>query len=297
MMPLIQSSNLTVSRGGAPLISGVSFTAGAGGARLVALVGDVHFLPGLLTGAAEPSSGELTLAGIPARHALQGGVRLLPAGGLLWADETVFEGLRWLLGTLRIPSPRRVTEQLLRRLDLGWHARARPSALEPAELRALCLHALALSAPQLIVLEQPLDGLDELRGSWLVRQLTEVASRVPLLWTTEALSTASHLELAQRGDMAWLRYGALLSAGPAREVLSGDSICLVRVAGDGAALTQALAARQVTLERLSRAEEPSDTCSFRLHSAARSALVACAVETQTPVLELSLIEPLSAAST
>ncbi len=297
--PTIALRNLTARRAGAVLVEGLSFTSSA---QQVAVVGDHGFLPRLVLGEAELSSGELELAGVPARLALVSGVRLVPAAGWLVDSEPLLVSAQLTLELLGVRHSAQLAKASLAELGLLHMRRVKPAALEPAERRALSLHLALATQPLLVILEQPLDGLDDLRAAWLLEHVRRAIARpstparpVPrLVWTSERLITRAQFDLAAEGDIAWLRYGRLLACGPASQVLAAEALCVVRVRGDGAAFHAALTAAGVQVEALSRALEPADSTAWRARASDRPALVQAAVSSGTPVIELAVVEPLGA---
>ncbi len=292
-LPTLEARQLTVRRGGAVLVEGVSFRTHA---PRVALVGDGGFVPRLLLGEAEISSGDLSLLGEPPSQALGHGVRLVPKDSWLLDDEPVLASLRFVAELFGIPHGSRVAKHTLASLGLSQFARTTPAALEPAERCAVSLALAAITGPGLIVLEQPLDGLDDLRAAWLRERIeaTCAGDGAPrLVWTCERLLSAAQHDLASTGDVVWLQYGHLLGAGPAAELARGSALCLVRVAGDGERLSRALRARGVVLESTADPREPRRASSWRMQASNRRDLISAAVETETPVLDLQLIKPLS----
>lgn len=296
--PTIEARQLTVSHAGGVLVDGVSFTSDA---PRVALLGDSGFLARLLVGEAELSSGELSLVGEPASRALSRGTRLVPRDGWLLDDEPVLASLRFVAELFRMPHGAQVARHTLQTLGLSQFSAAYPGALEPAERCAVSLAMAVVTRPRLVVLEQPLDGLDDLRAAWLRERIESVCSgahavgplqRPRLVWSCERLMNAAQHDLASTGDVVWLQYGQLLGAAPAATLAQGSALCLVRVTGDGSRLRQALHARGVVLERTEDGRPPRRTSSWRMLASSRRELIAAAVETETPVLDLQLIKPL-----
>ncbi|MEZ4232839.1 MAG: hypothetical protein R3B89_26915 [Polyangiaceae bacterium] len=289
----LEARQLSVRRSGAVQVEAVSFRSQA---RRVAIVGDSGFLPKLLIAEAERTSGELLLLGEPPEQALARSTRLVPRDGWLLDDEPVLASLRFVADLFRIPHGARVAKHVLATLGLSQFSKATAAALEPAERTAVSLAMAVISGPRLLVLEEPLDALDDLRAAWLLERIELACSAEDaprLVWTCERLLNAAQHELASRGDVVWLQYGRLLGAAPAAELARGSALCLVRVAGDGARLRRALSARGVLLESTGDAPEPRRTSSWRMHASRRPDLISAAVETETPVLDLQLIKPLA----
>lgn len=295
--PTIALRNITARMAGALLVEGLSFESRA---AQVAIVGDASFLPRLLLGEAELSSGELELAGAPSGGALRAGVRLVPSSGWLVESELLLPSAVLALEMFGVEHSVQRAKAILSELGVSHLSRARPAALEPAERCAVSMALALATQPQLLILEQPLDGLDELRAGWLLERLQRAGASPStpdrptpkLVWTSERLMTRAQYTLAAAGDIAWLRYGRLLACGPADQVLGEAALCVVRVRGDGEAFHAALTAAGVRLEGLGRALEPSDSTSWRALASDRPALVRAAVSTSTPIVELAVVEPL-----
>ncbi|MCA9642215.1 MAG: hypothetical protein KC492_16020, partial [Myxococcales bacterium] len=208
----------------------------------------------------------------------------------------VLPSLRFVAELFRMPHGAQVAKQTLHALGLGQFAGAYPSALEPTERCAVSLAMAVVTRPRLVILEQPFDGLDDLRAAWLQERILAACSgddAPRLVWSCERLMNAAQHDLASTGDVVWLQYGQLLGAAPAAELAQGSALCLVRVAGDGARLKRALNIRGVVLESTDDTRAPKRTSAWRMLAGSRRELIAAAVETETPVLDLQLIKPLA----
>ena len=153
---LLERLDLQVPKGGNLLVTGPS---GSGKSRLLRV----------LAGTERPRSGELRIADIAiwpgdGALALAGRVRMgfaFAAGGLLSnlsLEENVALPLRFL--GLGRPEVIRRTADALARLDLEAVAQLRPHAVSGAARKHTNLARVLALEPHLILLDEPLDGLD-----------------------------------------------------------------------------------------------------------------------------------------
>lgn len=153
---LLERMDLQVPEGGNLLVTGPS---GSGKSRLLRV----------LAGTERPRSGALRIAGIAVwpgdgALALAGRVRLgfaFAAGGLLSnlsLEDNVALPLRFL--GLGKPEVARRTAEALARLDLEAVAGLRPHAVSGAARKHTNLARVLALEPQLVLLDDPLDGLD-----------------------------------------------------------------------------------------------------------------------------------------
>jgi ABC-type transporter Mla maintaining outer membrane lipid asymmetry ATPase subunit MlaF len=190
--PLMEGLNLDVRKGGALLVAGAS---GSGKSRLLKV----------MAGMERPRGGEVRIAGIavwPGDGALSlaGRVRLgfaFAAGGLLSnlsLEDNVALPLRFL-GLPRAEVARR-TGRALERLGLESVSRLRPHAVSGAARKHANLARVLALDPELVLLDEPLEGLDTADQA-MAQDLIQEWARDPactLVMASEEAQAFSRLE-------------------------------------------------------------------------------------------------------
>ena len=154
--PLLEGLDLVVKKGGNLLVTG---TSGSGKSRLLRV----------LAGTERPRRGEVRIAGIaiwPGDGALSlaGRVRVgfaFAAGGLL-SNLSLEDNVALPLRFLGLPKPEvaRRTAGALERLGLESVSRLRPHAVSGAARKHANLARVLALEPELVMLDDPLEGLD-----------------------------------------------------------------------------------------------------------------------------------------
>ncbi|WP_119304629.1 molybdenum ABC transporter ATP-binding protein [Dongia deserti] len=110
------------------------------------------------------------------------------------------------------------TEEIVDALDLGTLLARRPSQISGGEKQRVAIGRALLTAPKVLLMDEPLAALDEARKADILPYLERLCdqSRVPILYVSH--SVAEVARLAQH--MVVLRDGRVLRTGPAAEVLS-----------------------------------------------------------------------------
>ena len=172
----------------------------------------------LLLGLAEPTAGEALVFGRRYRE-LAGPARLVGAvleSSDLHPGRSGRDHLRALAAAAEIPGGR--VEEMLRLVELEAVARRRVKTYSLGMRQRLGLAAALLGDPQLLVLDEPANGLDPAGVNWLRRLLRELAAQ------GRTVLVASHLlaEVAQTvDDVVILDRGCAVASGPLDE-LTGD---------------------------------------------------------------------------
>lgn len=166
-----------------------------------------------------------------------------------WLDE-VLELSSGLAGHVlpRAARTERVAELVLR---VGLVARSATPirALGLAERRALVLAQAVVEAPQVLVAEAPLAGLDEASAAFVLSALASASEgRSTIVSVTRPLpGTPEGVLAARASDVAVLAGGQLVYSGSAGELLSSGRVLRLHVPEGAEALTQALARRGASL--------------------------------------------------
>jgi ABC-2 type transport system ATP-binding protein len=210
------------SFGGCRAVGGLSLNVGPG--ETYALLGPngagkttaLKMIAGLL----QPDAGAIRICGIDARAEPLEAKRLtawLPDEPLIYDRLTVWEHLEFVAGlwdlTARAAQVR--AEDLLRRLDL-WEVRAqRCGILSRGMKQKTALAAALLHEPRLLLLDEPLTGLDALVARQVKELLRDLARRgASLVMTTHILEVAERM--ADR--IGIIQHGRLLAEGSLDEL-------------------------------------------------------------------------------
>jgi molybdate transport system ATP-binding protein len=110
------------------------------------------------------------------------------------------------------------TQEVIDALDLGPLLARRPPQISGGEKQRVAVGRALLSAPKILLMDEPLAALDEARKAEILPYLERLCehARVPILYVSHAVAEVARL--AQH--MVVLRGGRVLRAGPAAVVLS-----------------------------------------------------------------------------
>jgi len=169
----------------------------------------------MVAGLLEPDAGEIAIFGIDARAQPLEAKRVtawLPDEPLIYERLTPWEHLDFVAGLWSLP-PRQAAERaeaLLRRLDL-WDVRhQRCGGFSRGMKQKTSLAAALLHAPRLLLLDEPLTGLDAL----VAREVKDILRELTLAGASLVLTTHI-LEVAERmaDRIGIIRHGRLLAEG------------------------------------------------------------------------------------
>lgn len=212
-------------------LSGSAAVLGANGAGKSTLV---RSLTGLID-----SRGTFMVGGLPL-HDLPPHQRRI---GTVFQTGRLFPHLS-VEGNLRYgetPGPIGFSE-LVERLALGALLSRRPSGLSGGETRRVALGRALLCQPRLLVLDEPLAGVDQASRPALIGLIREALERfeAPALWITHDPDEA----LAVAKDLVLLEAGQVRAAGPSEQVITAEpelcsslgvhNVWSVRLEGDSA---------------------------------------------------------------
>jgi ABC-2 type transport system ATP-binding protein len=144
-----------------------------------------------------------------------------------------------------LDQPRRVTE-VLDLVHLSEHARRRVGGFSTGMRQRLALAAALLGDPQILILDEPANGLDPPGIIWMRNLLRELAGEGRTVLVSSHL-LAELAEVAQR--VVIIDRGRLVADTTLDALVNGARRVVELRCADPSALAQALVARDVTVER------------------------------------------------
>ena len=216
--PAVECRSLTKLFDGIPAVDDVSFTVPAGtvtgfvGANGAGKTTTMRTILGLVA----PTSGEALVAGVPYRQleAPRHTVGAVLDGPGVHPAQTARGHLRILARAAGLPSQR--VEEVLELVELGGHARQRVGTFSLGMRQRLALAAALLGDPAILLLDEPVNGLDPPGIRWLRRLLRSLADE------GRAVLVSSHLlgELAEVADrMVIIDRGRLIADAAIHELV------------------------------------------------------------------------------
>jgi ABC-2 type transport system ATP-binding protein len=203
--PAVMAREVRVVTGDRLALRGIDFGIDAG--RVTGVIGAAGAgkttLLDCILGAQRPSSGELTVLGRPAGAPdLRGRVvRLTPAS--LYGDLTVAENLRYFGRVLGAPA--RLRDEVTDRLGLGPVRGDLVDRVSVVARRTVAVATALLGAPELLLLDDFVTGVDPARGEGLWRDLHALAAEgLTVVVTSPTLDVAaccSRIVVLRDGDL------------------------------------------------------------------------------------------------
>src|SRR4051795_7938348 len=172
-----------------------------------------------LLGLVRPSSGTATFEGVPYEELERPSARV----GVVLEDASFHPGrtarnhLRVLAATAELPASR--VDEVLSAVGLGDAADRRVKGFSTGMRQRLAIAAALLGEPQVLILDEPTNGLDPPGISWTRRLMREQAA------SGRAVLVSSHVlaEVAQCvDDVVVIADGTLRARGTLQQVLGGD---------------------------------------------------------------------------
>lgn len=214
---MIQIHNVCKAHRGLPVLHDISFQALAG--RVTGFVGangaGKSSTLRILLGLDRADSGAATIGGKPYRELAQ---PMRTVGAMLdgpgaHPSRTVRAHLAWVAAAAGIP--RRRIGEVLEEVELGRAARQRVRTLSLGMGQRLGLATALLGDPEVLVLDEPVNGLDPDGIRWMRRLLRTQAAR------GRTVLLSSHLmgELAEvADDVVVIASGRIVAQGPLTEI-------------------------------------------------------------------------------
>ena len=217
---MIELIGITKRFGGRLAIDGVTFTVRPG--RVTGFLGPngagKSTTLRILLGLDRPSSGTATIDGRPyreLRHPLRTVGALLDGAGPL-PERRAVDHLTWIAQSHRIP--RRRVREVLELVDLGDAAKQRAGTYSLGMRQRLGIAAALLGDPAVLILDEPVNGLDPDGIRWIRRFLRDYASS----GRTVLLSSHLMTETAETADdLVIIAGGRVVADGPLADVTAG----------------------------------------------------------------------------
>ncbi|MEO5831898.1 MAG: ABC transporter ATP-binding protein [Nakamurella sp.] len=200
----------------------------------------------LLLGLARPDSGTMTMLDRPVPHDLPqviGRIGALVETPLFFPQFSGRRNLDLLATAARLPSTR--VDEMLELVDLAGRADDRVKGYSLGMKQRLGIAAALLKSPELIILDEPGNGLDAAG----IKEVRELIGRLGATGRTVLLSSHQLAEVQQVCDrVAIMSHGSVIASGSVADLLAAGSSGEVRVRlGDLAAGAAALRARGFTV--------------------------------------------------
>ena len=235
---MISATELTRQFGSRVVVDHATFDVARG--EIVALLGPngagktttLRMLAGLIS----PTSGSITIGGVPLTRASGGRLRtqigFLTEMPGLWDRLTVVENLRVYAGLHGLAEPRRAVDRALELFELSGGASTRTAELSKGMRQKVALARALLHDPSVLLLDEPTSGLDPEIARSVRRLLADRrASGCAILVSTHNLDEAERL--ADRVAVLQRRLLALDPPAVLRRRLTTNRAS-VRVVGDAA---------------------------------------------------------------
>ena len=226
--PVIEVDSLTRTYGDTTVVDHLDFTVHPG--RVTGFLGangaGKTTTMRMLLGLEEPTSGHARIGGLAYRDLPD---PLRTVGALLdpqapHPGRSARDHLRWLCRAGRIPLSR--ADHLLDQVGLGQVAARRVGSFSLGMRQRLGIAAMLLGDPSVLVLDEPLNGLDPEGIAWVRALLRDLAAQGRTVFVSSHLmgemeATADHVLV--------LRRGRLIADLPAEEISRGSGAARVRV--------------------------------------------------------------------
>lgn len=232
----IRADNLRKRYGGTVAVDGLGLTVPRG--QFFGLLGPngsgktttVHMLSTLI----RPSSGRAWVAG---HDVLREGVKVRGAIGVVFQDSaldrslSVMENLRFagLLHSLSGDQIRERSDELLELFGLGDKRDQPVSTLSGGMRRALDIARGVIHRPGLLFLDEPTIGLDlpNRRKIWRFIERLRADTGMTVFLTTHYLEEAADCD-----QVAFIKGGRIVKAGPPRELVAGLGAYIIEIEGE-----------------------------------------------------------------
>jgi molybdate transport system ATP-binding protein len=160
--------------------------------------------------------------------------------GRLFPHLTVRQNLRYGLWFAPKDAPREEMARIVELLGIGHLLDRRPGTLSGGEKQRVAIGRALLSAPKLVLADEPLAALDEARKAEILPYFERLRDEVnvPILYVSHSASEVARLATT----VVALEGGRVIRQGPAAEVLGDPSVLPAGAREAGALLTAVVAA-------------------------------------------------------
>lgn len=160
--------------------------------------------------------------------------------GRLFPHLTVRQNLRYGAWFAPKDAPREKTGRVVELLGIGHLLERRPGALSGGEKQRVSIGRALLSAPRLILADEPLAALDEARKAEILPYFERLRDEVniPILYVSHSASEVARLATT----VAALEEGRVVAQGPAAEVLGNPAVLPAGAREAGAVLSATITA-------------------------------------------------------
>jgi ABC-2 type transport system ATP-binding protein len=194
----------------------------------------------ILGGLMAPDAGHGSVLGLDLRHhmrEIRRHVGYMSQRLSLYAELSVMENLRFRAQVYGASRPRAVADATIEAFDLTAHARTLAGHLSGGWARRLQLAASMIHQPKLLLLDEPMAGLDALTRQEVWRRLADTAAQgVSVIISTHDLAEA---EWCTRTIL--VSAGRVVAAGTPEQVVRGiPAVAFVMDGGSARRLAQAL---------------------------------------------------------
>jgi ABC-2 type transport system ATP-binding protein len=244
---LFEARDARIDTHGVPCVDGLSL---ASQGTKVAVLGAPQGLFEAAAGVLRPSRGEVRVLGEPARDRLArneiAGAPLDPPLPPAWSARRYVECSARLAGKSGAEARQRAKDAMAV-LRMDKYAETPFRSVAPAVRRAAVLAAALATGPKVVVLEDPMRGLDEPVRRSLGHMVAEALR--PYSWILFSGRLPLDAPLALEAEWAVVISGSRpVAEGQPAEIASRDGAFAVRLAGDRAAFVELLRSRGVRVD-------------------------------------------------
>lgn len=152
-----------------------------------------------------------------------------------WEDLTIRENLDFVARLFEVPDRKAAVDNTLEELGLTGRADQLAGSLSGGWKQRMALGACMLHKPDLLLLDEPTAGVDPTARRDFWDELHDLAARgISVLVSTHYMDEAERCH-----KLAYIAYGRLLATGTADEVIAGQGLTTLAVAGPDLSALQA----------------------------------------------------------
>jgi len=187
----------------------------------------------ILCGFLRPSAGRARVLGEPIEHLhrVRDRIAALPQGAAVWPNRSIRDSLRFLaeLSGMESPEARRRADELLEAFGLAQARDVAGRALSHGMAKRFALAQVFLAPADLILLDEPTEGLDPRAASEVRERVRALSRRSTVIWSSHNLAEVEDL----CDEAAILDRGRLVTQGTIAALTTRDEKVLITL-GPGA---------------------------------------------------------------